>query len=296
MRFQDLDSWLRWQESLHPREIELGLERLRPVHARLSSMPPDCRVITVAGTNGKGSCVAVAEAVALASGLRVGAYTSPHLFRYNERVRLDGQPVRRQLADGATYDQSGIETAERLAAILGLDLRILNLGGGFPVAYDGMTATPVEAFADALLPVLAERGVVVAFEPGRFLIGEAGVLLAEVQYIKGIGSTVVLDAGIIGGLIVSLGYSLLLGGVLVAGLLLGRPGHEGLMPSAWVETAVGGNGVAATLFASLAGALMYFATLTEVPILQGLIGAGMGPGPSLALLLAGAWRAIRRSS
>jgi hypothetical protein len=80
---------------------------------------------------------------------------------------------------------------------------------------------------------------------------------------------------------------LLLGGVLVAGLLLGRPGHEGLMPSGWVETAVGGNGIAATLFASIAGAFMYFATLTEVPILQGLIGAGMGPGPSLALLLAG---------
>lgn len=80
---------------------------------------------------------------------------------------------------------------------------------------------------------------------------------------------------------------LLLGGVLIAGLLLGRPGHEGLVPSGWVETAVGGNGVAATLFASVAGAFMYFATLTEVPILQGLIGAGMGPGPSLALLLAG---------
>jgi uncharacterized membrane protein YraQ (UPF0718 family) len=80
---------------------------------------------------------------------------------------------------------------------------------------------------------------------------------------------------------------LLLGGVLVAGLLLGRPGHEGLVPSVWVETAVGGNGFAATLFASVAGAFMYFATLTEVPILQGLIGAGMGPGPSLALLLAG---------
>ena len=80
---------------------------------------------------------------------------------------------------------------------------------------------------------------------------------------------------------------LLLGGVLVAGLLLGRPGHEGLVPSGWVETAVGGTGFAATLFASVAGALMYFATLTEVPILQGLIGAGMGPGPSLALLLAG---------
>ncbi len=80
---------------------------------------------------------------------------------------------------------------------------------------------------------------------------------------------------------------LLLGGVLVAGLLLGRPGNEGLIPSAWVEAAVGGNGFGATLFASAAGALMYFATLTEVPILQGLIGSGMGPGPSLALLLAG---------
>ncbi len=80
---------------------------------------------------------------------------------------------------------------------------------------------------------------------------------------------------------------LLLGGVLVAGLLLGRPGNEGLIPSAWVAGAVGGNGIGATLFASVAGALMYFATLTEVPILQGLIGAGMGPGPALALLLAG---------
>ncbi len=80
---------------------------------------------------------------------------------------------------------------------------------------------------------------------------------------------------------------LLLGGVLVAGLLLGRPDHEGLIPSAWVASAVGGNGLAATLFASVAGAFMYFATLTEVPILQGLIGAGMGPAPALALLLAG---------
>jgi uncharacterized membrane protein YraQ (UPF0718 family) len=80
---------------------------------------------------------------------------------------------------------------------------------------------------------------------------------------------------------------LLLGGVLAAGLLLGRPGHEGLIPSGWVEAAVGGNGLAATVVASLAGALMYFATLTEVPIVQGLIGAGMGPAPSLALLLAG---------
>ena len=80
---------------------------------------------------------------------------------------------------------------------------------------------------------------------------------------------------------------LLLGGVLVSGLLLGRPGHEGLIPSEWVTRLVGGNSLWANLFSSVVGAFMYFATLTEVPILQGLIGSGMGKGPALALLLAG---------
>jgi uncharacterized membrane protein YraQ (UPF0718 family) len=80
---------------------------------------------------------------------------------------------------------------------------------------------------------------------------------------------------------------LLLLGVLVAGALLGRPGQEGLIPSEWVSAAVGGNSLRANFFASIAGAFMYFATLTEVPILQGLIGSGMGKGPALALLLAG---------
>jgi uncharacterized membrane protein YraQ (UPF0718 family) len=80
---------------------------------------------------------------------------------------------------------------------------------------------------------------------------------------------------------------LLLIGVLIAGALLGRPGHEGLIPSGWVSAAVGGNSLFANFFASIAGAFMYFATLTEVPILQGLLGAGMGSGPALALLLAG---------
>jgi len=80
---------------------------------------------------------------------------------------------------------------------------------------------------------------------------------------------------------------LLLGGVLVAGLLLGRPGMEGLIPSEWIAKSVGGNSFSANLFASVAGAFMYFATLTEVPILQGLMGSGMGKGPALALLLAG---------
>jgi hypothetical protein len=82
---------------------------------------------------------------------------------------------------------------------------------------------------------------------------------------------------------------LLLAGVLIAGLLLGGPegGDRGLIPAAWIEHMVGGNSPGANLFASVAGALMYFATLTEVPILEGLLNAGMGHGPALALLLAG---------
>jgi uncharacterized membrane protein YraQ (UPF0718 family) len=80
---------------------------------------------------------------------------------------------------------------------------------------------------------------------------------------------------------------LLFGGVLIAGFLLGRPGHEALIPNEWVESLVGGNSLAANFFASISGAFMYFATLTEIPIVQGLLGAGMGNGPALALLLAG---------
>ena len=80
---------------------------------------------------------------------------------------------------------------------------------------------------------------------------------------------------------------LLLGGVLVAGFLLGRPGNEGIIPAEWVNELVGGNSFSANFFASVVGAFMYFATLTEVPIVQGLLGSGMGKGPALALLLAG---------
>ncbi len=82
-------------------------------------------------------------------------------------------------------------------------------------------------------------------------------------------------------------FPLLIGGVFVSGILLGRPGHEGLMPSEWISQSVGGNSFMANFVSSVVGAFMYFATLTEVPILQGLIGSGMGKGPALALLLAG---------
>ncbi|HOV85184.1 MAG TPA: permease [Syntrophobacteraceae bacterium] len=80
---------------------------------------------------------------------------------------------------------------------------------------------------------------------------------------------------------------LLIGGILAAGLLLGQPGTEGIIPSQWVSNLVGGNSLGANFFSAVVGAFMYFATLTEVPILQGLLGSGMGNGPALALLLAG---------
>jgi hypothetical protein len=82
-------------------------------------------------------------------------------------------------------------------------------------------------------------------------------------------------------------FPLLFAGVIAAGFLLGRPGHQALIPAQWVSSLLGGNSLWANLLASVAGALMYFATLTEVPIVQGLLGAGMGKGPALALLLAG---------
>ena len=81
---------------------------------------------------------------------------------------------------------------------------------------------------------------------------------------------------------------LLFGGVLIAGFLLGMPGTDnGIIPNQWIAWLVGGNSLFANLLASVVGAFMYFATLTEVPIVQGLLGSGMGKGPALALLLAG---------
>ena len=93
MRFKTLAEWLQWQESLHPSEIELGLERVSRVFQQLCPEPLPFTVVTVAGTNGKGSSVAALEAILLAAGYRVGSYTSPHLLRYNERIRLDGQEI-----------------------------------------------------------------------------------------------------------------------------------------------------------------------------------------------------------
>ncbi len=93
MRFSSLDDWLKWQEGLHPAEIELGLERVSRVFSQLHPTPPAIPVITVAGTNGKGSSIAMLEAIYHAAGYRTGVYTSPHILKYNERIRLNGENV-----------------------------------------------------------------------------------------------------------------------------------------------------------------------------------------------------------
>lgn len=93
MRFPTLSEWLAWQEQLHPRAIDLGLERLRRVLGVLGWQRPKCPVITVAGTNGKGSTVALLTRILSAAGYRVGTFTSPHLVRYNERITIAEREV-----------------------------------------------------------------------------------------------------------------------------------------------------------------------------------------------------------
>lgn len=91
MRFHTLSDWLRWQETLHPSRIDLRLERVGAVWSRLGPARLPCPVITVGGTNGKGSCVAYLDNLYRAAGYRACAYSSPHLLRYNERIRIDGR-------------------------------------------------------------------------------------------------------------------------------------------------------------------------------------------------------------
>jgi dihydrofolate synthase/folylpolyglutamate synthase len=112
MRFSRLADWLSWQETLHPQAIDLGLERLERTLDRLGFRPPTCPVITVAGTNGKGSCVALLSHILKAAGYRVGAFTSPHLIRYNERIVIDGREA---------SDASLIAAFERIDAARGDD-------------------------------------------------------------------------------------------------------------------------------------------------------------------------------
>ena len=143
MRFQNLDEWLRWQETLHPQLIELGLDRIQQVFQLLHPEPPPFTVITVGGTNGKGSSVALLESIFLHAGYRVGTYTSPHLLRYNERIRIAGQELSDsqlceafQRVDEArgdislTYFEFGTLAALDLFYLEPLDMVLLEVGLG----------------------------------------------------------------------------------------------------------------------------------------------------------------------
>ncbi len=140
---KSLSEWLRWQEGLHPRQVDLGLERIRPVAGRLQLLEPRARVVTVAGTNGKGSAVAILESIARAAEISIGCYTSPHLLRYNERIRINGH----EAEDGAiceafeqidqargdislTYFEFGTLAALYLFSRQPLDLWVLEVGLG----------------------------------------------------------------------------------------------------------------------------------------------------------------------
>ena len=138
-----LPEWLAWIERQHPKSIDMGLERVREVASRLGLGKPANRVITIAGTNGKGSTVAFVEAIARAAGWKVGAYTSPHLLSYNERVRIDGHDVADdRLVDAfeaieavrgevpLTYFEYGTLAALWLFERSELDLAILEVGLG----------------------------------------------------------------------------------------------------------------------------------------------------------------------
>lgn len=140
---RDLSAWLAHVQGQHPADIALGLERVREVAVRMGLARPARRVISVAGTNGKGSTVAFIEAIARAAGWRVGTYTSPHLRRYNERVRIDGVEAPDavlcdafeavELARGGvplTYFEYGTLAAFRVFAAADLDLAVLEVGMG----------------------------------------------------------------------------------------------------------------------------------------------------------------------
>lgn len=143
MHFESLQDWLAWQESLHPLTIDLGLERVAKVFHDLN---PDYRkppTITVAGTNGKGSCIAMLEAIYLAAGYRVGAYTSPHILKYNERIKINGIPVSDELICEAfakinavrgdtslSYFEFGTLAALELFAQANVDVQLLEVGLG----------------------------------------------------------------------------------------------------------------------------------------------------------------------
>ena len=143
MHFDSLQGWLGWQEGLHPLTIDLGLERVDQVFSALNPNHIKPITITVAGTNGKGSCIAYLEAIYKTQGYRVGSYTSPHILKYNERIKIDGQPVSDKLICEAferiesvrgdislSYFEFGTLAALDIFWRSGLDIQLLEVGLG----------------------------------------------------------------------------------------------------------------------------------------------------------------------
>ncbi|MEN8206551.1 MAG: bifunctional tetrahydrofolate synthase/dihydrofolate synthase [Pseudomonadota bacterium] len=142
-RFNSLSDWLSWQETLHPKKIDLGLERVASVADRMQLLAPAHGVITVAGTNGKGSSIAMLEAILLSAGYRTGCYSSPHLLRYNERIRIAGKEVddatlcaafdavdRARGVTSLSYFEFGTLAALHLFSQSHLDIALLEVGMG----------------------------------------------------------------------------------------------------------------------------------------------------------------------
>jgi dihydrofolate synthase/folylpolyglutamate synthase len=184
-RFESLAEWLAWLSTLHPKQIDMSLDRVTGVLERLGIADPAYRVITVGGTNGKGSCVALLESIYLAAGYSVGAFTSPHLVAFNERVRHGGK----DLTDAALVETFALMDAARgeltlsyfeasaVAAMLhfarsGVDLAVLEVGMGGRL--DAVNALD----ADAALIVSVDLDHMEYLGPDRDTIGreKAGIV------------------------------------------------------------------------------------------------------------------------
>jgi dihydrofolate synthase/folylpolyglutamate synthase len=143
MRYDSLQAWLQWLETCHPQEIDLGLERVNKVAQSLELSFTGAKVVTVAGTNGKGSCVALLSSLLTAAGYRTAAYTSPHLLNYNERIVIAGEAVddgeivaafdridRARQSTSLTYFEFGTLAALDIFNRHELDVIILEVGLG----------------------------------------------------------------------------------------------------------------------------------------------------------------------
>ena len=212
-------------------------------------------------------------------GFTLGADAGPAAGRHGGVFRADDRRARtRQLGAGQRRGQRGV------ARDLCLEMAADRAGGRrlWPGCWSGAGGGLGHRWPSTAGVVAVLAGLIPQHPELAFSAGLIGLTLAAATQ-PGDGEEWLSQTWSFAKLILPL----LLGGVLLAGFLLGRPGHEGIIPSEWVGAAVGGNSLAANFLSALVGAFMYFATLTEVPIVQGLIGSGMGKGPALALLLAG---------